>query len=473
MPARTNDGIKKRCPCGKRQWSKCAHPWHFSFHHNGTEHRYSLEKIARARQADPPASKSEAATWRDRLRGEIRAGTFIDPDAPVVVAPVETRLTFGDVCDRYEKRHVEAPTRRPRARKAMMAVLDLIRSTDLPAAQGATIRLEAKPFDSFTKADIEAFRDARRAVLAAGRATLARAKQLEVQAAEAAEGQEENLVHQARSLRASVTCRPGSKGGEVGINRLLARLRHVFSWAIEEGYVTVSPFKRGDVTIVHLETRAETARTRRLDPGDEEKLCAHAEPHLRALIIAALSTGCRLGELLSWQWSQIQRDDAGAARWLLLPADLTKTNEARMLPIGWRLRAELEMRRTDPEGKDHEPDAHVFGNEVGEPIASIKTAWRATCRRAGIRGLHFHDLRREFGSRLLESGAAQHDVRDFLGHANITTTSRYLKSTPLRLERALAALEAPIRTLFAQTDDPADVAAIAIASEESPKVLIQ
>jgi Phage integrase family len=87
-------------------------------------------------------------------------------------------------------------------------------------------------------------------------------------------------------------------------------------------------------------------------------------------------------------------------------------------------------------------DKFVFGNEVGEQVGSIKTAWRATCRHSGIRDLHFHDLRREFGSRLLESGAAQHDVRDFLGHANITTTSRYLKSTPLRLERALTAMEA-------------------------------
>jgi hypothetical protein len=41
----------------------------------------------------------------------------------------------------------------------------------------------------------------------------------------------------------------------------------------------------------------------------------------------------------------------------------------------------------------------------------------------------------------LESRAELHDVRDFLGHANITTTSRYLRSTTLRLERALALLE--------------------------------
>ena len=71
----------------------------------------------------------------------------------------------------------------------------------------------------------------------------------------------------------------------------------------------------------------------------------------------------------------------------------------------------------------------------------MKTGWLATCEQAGIVDLHFHDLRREFACRLLESRAELHDVRDFLGHTNITTTSRYLRSTTLRLERALSLLE--------------------------------
>src|SRR5882672_6688393 len=94
----------------------------------------------------------------------------------------------------------------------------------------------------------------------------------------------------------------------------------------------------------------------------------------------------------------------------------------------------------------------MFGNDVGEQVVSIKTAWRATCRRAGVRGLHFHDLRREFGSRLLESGADPHDVREFLGHANITTTSRYLASSALRLERALSRLEGRPESESTQAD---------------------
>jgi integrase len=64
-------------------------------------------------------------------------------------------------------------------------------------------------------------------------------------------------------------------------------------------------------------------------------------------------------------------------------------------------------------------------------VEAIRDAAVATPR------LHFHDLRREFGSRLLESGASQHIVRDFLGHANISTTSRYLATTPTTLEAAM------------------------------------
>jgi hypothetical protein len=56
-------------------------------------------------------------SWRDALRGEIRNGTFVDPSTAPPVAAVETRLTFGDVCDQYVKRHVTTPTRRQAAQR--------------------------------------------------------------------------------------------------------------------------------------------------------------------------------------------------------------------------------------------------------------------------------------------------------------------------------------------------------------------
>ena len=50
-----------------------------------------------------------------------------------------------------------------------------------------------------------------------------------------------------------------------------------------------------------------------------------------------------------------------------------------------RLRAVLDMRRTDPNGENHGPDAYVFGNAVGEGIKSIKAEWKAVRTVAGVR----------------------------------------------------------------------------------------
>jgi integrase len=239
---------------------------------------------------------------------------------------------------------------------------------------------------------------------------------------------------------AALFCR-STKGGHVALNRFKARARHFFNWAIAQGYRDDTPFKRHGVNVVRLNTAADTVRHRRLRPGEEERLLAAATPHLRALIVGALSTGCRVGELLTLQWRDVQVDRTSRYRALLLRAGKTKTGTMRIVPVGQRLAAVLEMLRTDPDGNDLPAEAFVFGDEIGGNISSVKTAWRSACASAEIEDLHFHDLRREFACRLLESRAELHDVRKFLGHSNITTTSRYLRSTTLRLERALTLLE--------------------------------
>jgi integrase len=63
--------------------------------------------------------------------------------------------------------------------------------------------------------------------------------------------------------------------------------------------------------------------------------------------------------------------------------------------------------------------------------------------RTVLRGinLHLHDLRRECGSRLLEAGVGIHEVREWLGHRDISTTGRYLAINGASLQRALTRLE--------------------------------
>ena len=247
------------------------------------------------------------------------------------------------------------------------------------------------------------------------------------------------------------------RGGVVAVNRCLGRLRAVFNWAIEMGYAETSPFKRGTTTVVRLFKESE--RERRLLPGEEERLLAAANAHLQALITAALETGCRVGEFLSLQWHQVRWDPNE----IHLPAAKTKTRRQRDLPMSQWLRALLEMRRHGPDGREYPPNAYVFGDVTGRRVKSIKTAWENTklkayecepkrekngrltpdCRRklAEI-NLNFRDLRRESGSSKLEGGMPLNIIQAFLGHANISTTSRYLKVTRQGMHAALKQFEA-------------------------------
>lgn len=448
MPKRTHDGIKKRCDCQRKNWPKCSHPWHFSFHFAGREHRLSLDAVARIRGVPPPTTKADAATWRDTLRNEIRAGKDPMADPKPIATASNGSMTIGQLIDRYEIEFLGKTELKPgeiewkpteiRATTAQSAHyhLRLARNCSMPAGVLPAQLFEDRPIGQVTRGDIEAIRLARR------------------------------------------------PHGRVGCNRLLTRVRHLFNWAIRQEICDSTPFKRNGLPMIKIDTSAEEQRSRRLGPGDEARLLAGASPLLRSLIVAALSTGCRVGELLSLQWAQIQHDEKGVARTLVLPASKTKTKTDRAIPIGQRLAAELAMRRHGPDGKELPLDAYVFGDEAGGQVKSVKRAWESCVLRAHgfqptwVKGkpgqlapelraelrrinLHFHDLRRQFACTLLELTSARlHDVSEFLGHAKITTTSRYLKSTPVRLAGVLAEMESKkddsIRTPFAQTATKAD-----------------
>jgi integrase len=105
----------------------------------------------------------------------------------------------------------------------------------------------------------------------------------------------------------------------------------------------------------------------------------------------------------------------------------------------------LVRRQSRPTGEAYGTLDYVFGHEDGSRVRDIKTAWNASCRRAGIMGLRFHDLRHEAGSRKLEAGYPMHAVALWLGHTDLTTTARYLN--------------ADIGQLHALNDRPAPAAA--------------
>lgn len=220
-------------------------------------------------------------------------------------------------------------------------------------------------------------------------------------------------------------------------NRDLQLLRAAFNWGVLHGLLLRSPFRVGDVPAVRL--AREQARTRRLQPGEAERLLG-AAGGLSDLIVAALETGCRRGELLSLQWHQVRTQ-------LFLSAHKTKTKRDRRIPISTELAHVLARRRLDAAGETLPADAYVFGDEVGRRRHSIKTAWRLTLKRAKITDLHFHDLRREAGSRWMDAGVSLAEIQRWLGHANIAQTSTYLGASIGNDDAAMRAYEERIGRL--------------------------
>ncbi len=399
-----NDGLRKVCGCSRRKWAKCPHPWYFNFKWNGVHHRSSLDRKLGRRVK----SKTEAMTIADDWRSRIRAGTFsLVKDAPVTpeTGAVLPTLTLDHLFDAYERGHVMKE--RPESQDRWRTQVDAIGGRELMLPIGAARRFGDWAVTDITTDALRGFQDLRRAA------------------------------------------------GVFAMNRDVAVLRAVFNWALAEGLMERTPFKRGGVTTVKQAT--EPKRSRRLESGEGERLLAACGADLRPLVEAALEAGCRRGELLSLQWSQVRLDGPRPA--IVLMAAKTKTRTLREVPISTRLRAILDLRKLDAAGKERKASDYVFGTSTGERVASIKRTWHTAILKAhGIKptytesnglteecraelrriNLHFHDLRREAGSRWLDAGVPLHTIQRWLGHTNISQTSTYLAVTDTGSHEAMA-----------------------------------
>ncbi|KXK06609.1 MAG: phage integrase [Acidobacteria bacterium OLB17] len=197
------------------------------------------------------------------------------------------------------------------------------------------------------------------------------------------------------------------------VNRELAYLRRLFNIAERNGWVGKNPFKKGDA-LIH--SSDEVKRERILTPSEELNLLSHCtgrRTHLRPLIIAAIDTGCRQGELFKLQW----RDIEFATGVITIRAFNTKTMRERSVSVTNRLRTELE----ELVKRDTSPKDLVFGIKT-----DVRGAFRRLCREAGLAGLRFHDLRHTHATRLDELGFSLAKIGGQLGHTVLQTTLRYV-----------------------------------------------
>ena len=72
----------------------------------------------------------------------------------------------------------------------------------------------------------------------------------------------------------------------------------------------------------------------------------------------------------------------------------------------------------------------IFCHLNGTPLKQFKSAWKTICEEAEIENFHFHDLRHTFCSNLILSGAGLKEVKEMIGHSDISMTDRYSHLTP-------------------------------------------
>jgi len=213
------------------------------------------------------------------------------------------------------------------------------------------------------------------------------------------------------------------------VNRYLAALSHVFTTAVREWrWADHNPLAK-------VSKRKEPrGRIRFLDDRERERLlaaCDEGPPYLRPIVLLALATGMRRGEILGLRWRDVDLGGSGArGRVTLLE---TKNGEVRGVPIVGQaletLREWAKVRRL--------ADDRVFPD-----TSSFHHRFNAAVRRAGIDDLRFHDLRHTAASYLAMNGASPSEIAGVLGHKTLAMVKRYAHLSDAHLGNVLERMNA-------------------------------
>ena len=164
-----------------------------------------------------------------------------------------------------------------------------------------------------------------------------------------------------------------------------------------------------------IEARARTIAAGRAQHAGVQPLPVDGfADHLTPMVLVAMNTGLRRGELTSLTWADVDLK----RKLVTIRAGYSKSGTARHVPLNTEALSTLER------WKKQNPTGRLFG------VASIKTAWAKLMADARISGFRFHDLRHHFASKLVQLGVPLNTVRDLLGHADLTMTLRYAHLAP-------------------------------------------
>lgn len=226
-----------------------------------------------------------------------------------------------------------------------------------------------------------------------------------------------------------IEAKPGGQRSITTVNRELQLLRRMLNVAASNGWLKRNPFAMGDALITLGD---EKKRERILDRDEEERLlaaCTGKRAHLRPILICALDTGMRRGEMLKLVASDLDFNN----RVITVRAFNTKTMRERQVAMTDRLARELLALIADLPASDGAP---LFGITT-----DFKKAFHAARAAAGLADVRFHDLRHTHATRLVGAHMPLSEVGRVLGHTQANTTFRYVNANVETARRAAALID--------------------------------
>lgn len=229
------------------------------------------------------------------------------------------------------------------------------------------------------------------------------------------------------SLRDKLAREPSTAGktrSPATINRYVAALSGLYSWAVEHHFVDGHPVSG----VTPLDEGA--ARVRCLSPEEKQALIAACREtgglRLQALVVVGLSTGARRGEILRLRWSDLDTKKQ----------ELTINGGGRLrsrtLPLpssAMSLLARLaRVRRIDGN--------KIFADSHGR-VRFPRAAWQAALEAAEIEDFRFHDLRHSTAAYLARNGASLPEIAQILGTRTLQGVRRYASLTESQTPAAI------------------------------------
>lgn len=207
-------------------------------------------------------------------------------------------------------------------------------------------------------------------------------------------------------------------------NRHLALIKAVFTWAIRMGYISRSP-------ALYIKALPEVTSDRRaMDDSQLQRwmdVCERwrngkPDHEALALLMFLALTGLRLGET-----RHLRLEDVDWSR-KVITLRHTKNGKLRRVPVCDKAFVLLTEQR------QHLGDeGWVFpGKGADNPVSEPRRLQKRLCEAAGIPPFTIHEMRHTFATKLIESGADIHTVKDLLGHSTIKVTELYLHASPAR-----------------------------------------